>query len=62
MDGPADLACSQCLTLIICLGTLRRDELVTSLVAKLRCADTSVVAITCDVLCRSVELDVALVV
>ena len=51
MDGAADLACSQCLTLIICLGTLRGDELVTSLIAELRLTDTSVVAITCDVLC-----------
>ena len=62
MDGAADLACAQCFTLIICLSTLRGDELVTSLVAELRLTDTSVVAITCDVLCRSVELDVALVV
>ena len=62
MDGTTDSAGLECGSLIIRLCTLWRDELITSLITKLRLTDPTVVAITCDMLGGGIELEVVLVV
>ena len=62
VDGATDRACIHSLALICSLVAILIDVLVAGLVAELRLTDTTVVAVTGDVLSGAVELEVVLVV
>ena len=62
VDGATDRASIHSLALICSLVAILINVLVAGLVAELRLTDTTVVAVTGDVLCGAVELEVVLVV
>ncbi len=62
VDGATDRACLHSLALIGSFVAILIDVLVAGLVAELRLTDTTVVAVTGDVLSGAVELEVVLVV
>ena len=62
MDGSSDSTSGKSICFTVDLYSLSIDELISCLIAELGLTNTAVVAVTCDVLCRSIELVVVLVV
>ena len=62
MDGSSDSTSGKSICFTVDLYSLSIDELISCLIAELGLTNTTVVAVTCDVLCRSIELVVVLVV